>query len=254
MKHYTKLALLAAAALAVAAPAANATLVDLTTAGAFGSIGAGYFEQINPQSTGTGVIDAFVRIQNSGTEQGFNTDFRPLTGDLADVNTSAQFTKSITVNSFGVVDQNGTPSIRFLLDVNQTGANPLISLDELQILTADRGDIGSLADLYSEGTMIYDMDAIEDSEIHLDFSLNSGSGSGDMFAYLPSALFAGQGSKYLYLYSQFGGTYPTNDGFEEWARVDGTVENPIPEPTTVMLLGGGLLAGAVARRRRKKTN
>lgn len=255
MKTLCRIAFLAALTIAFAAPQANAIMVDLTSVGASGSIGAAYFEQIDPQSTGTGVIDPFVRIQASGTERGFNTDYRPFGPDLADVNTSAQFTKSILVSSFGVVDQGGTPSIRFLLDVNQTSANPLISLDEMKVYVADSPTINTNLQLMMQGTLLYDMDAGGDNWVKMDYSLNSGSGSGDMFAYLPANLFSGYENKYLYLYSKFGVNYATNDGFEEWARIDaaGTPPPPvIPEPATLLLIGSGLAGAAAMRRRRQR--
>jgi hypothetical protein len=249
------LSIAAVAAALVGAPTAQA--LDLTTAGASGFIGDAFFQQVDPQTTGTGVIDPFVRIQNNGTESGFNTDYRPLTGDLADVNSSVQFTKSIKVNEFGTVDLNGTQQIRFLLDINQLANSPLLSLDEMMIVTAGRGNINTFADLMSEGTMIYNMDAGGDNEIMLNYLLNPGSGAGDMMAYVPANLFAGKGDQYLYLYSKFGATARSNDGFEEWARIDGfdgpTDPPPVvPEPATLMLVGGGLLGAAASRRRRRR--
>jgi hypothetical protein len=255
MNTATRLLTVAFAALAVAVPA-QASIVDLTTAGSSGMIGDAFFQQIDDQSTGTGVIDPFVRIQANGTESGFNTDLRPLTGDLADVNSSAQYTKSILVSEFAVREApNGVASLRFLLDINQTNANPQLSLDEMMVFVANRGDIGTMSDLMSEGTLLYDMDATEDSHVLMDYSLNPGSGGGDMFAFVKASLFAGHGDKYLYLYSRFGDTVRSNDGFEEWARLGGPSDPPpppvIPEPATVLLLGGGILGAAAMRRRRR---
>jgi len=253
MRFASKLFIFAIVAMAVAAaPQADAIILDLTTSGSSGTIGDGFFLQVDDQSTGTGVIDPFVRIQNNPTELGFNTDHRPLNGDLDDVNNSPQFTHSIKVNEIGSVDLGGVESIRFLLDINESGNTPLISMNSFHILTAGRGDIGNLADLFSEGTSIYDMDMSGDNTVELNYILNSGSGSGDMFAYLPRSLFAGKEDQFLYLFSAFGVNQASDAGFEEWARIDGTTENPIPEPGTMLLLGSGLLGGLAARRRRKK--
>src|SRR5262245_31653829 len=57
---------------------ALADTIDLTTAGASGSRTAalgGLFavQQITPQTTGTGAIDSFLRVQADGSEQGYNT-------------------------------------------------------------------------------------------------------------------------------------------------------------------------------------
>ncbi len=255
------LSLLAGGILLSVPATSSAFTLQLLTTGAGGNIGAAYFEQVNPQSTGTGVIDPFVRIQKSnkdGLAYGFNTDFRPLQGDLALVNTSAQFTHSLKVNEFGIVSNpvTGENSIRVLLDINQTGSEPYLSLDELKIFTADAPNLGNNASLFAEN-LVYDMGAA--NKIYLNYSLNAGSGSGDMLAYLPVSLFSGLGDKYFYLYSKFGATgidggisYYDNDGYEEWARIDGAPPvQPVPEPATLLLLGGGLLGGLAARRRRR---
>jgi hypothetical protein len=200
------------------ASAASAVDVDLTTAGASGTIGAGSFIQIHQQPTGTGVIDPFVRIQNNRQEQGFNSDVLPLGGDLVDVK-PGPWTHSIKVSDLVPVTYQGVLSARFLLDINQTGANPLLSLDALQIYTAPTGDLASNASLFTQN-LIYDMGA--GNRVLLDFSLESGSGSGDMYFYLPYSLFAGLGDQFLYLYSEFGasdGDYASNDGYEEWAHL-----------------------------------
>ena len=197
---------LAVAGIALAAPAStSAFTLQLVTAGSSGYIGAAWFQQVDSQSTGTGVIDPFVRMQNSGIEYGFNTDYRPLTGDLQHVNSSAQFTHSLRVNDFGAVAHpvTGGSAIRVLLDINQTSANPYLSLDELKIFTADSPDLSSNASLFAQN-LIYDMGA--GNKIYLNYGLNAGSGSGDMFAYLPYSMFAGLGDKYFYLYSKFGAT------------------------------------------------
>ena len=57
-----------------------------------------------------------------------------------------------------------------------------------------------------------------------------------MFAYIPTSLFAGTSSSdFVYMYSHFGGTYSSNDGFEEWARV-------VPEASTLFSAIGFLIA------------
>src|SRR5689334_22183195 len=52
---------------------AMATTLDLTTAGASGDINGATFTQVPMQPTGTGYIGSFLRIQNIGVEQGYNT-------------------------------------------------------------------------------------------------------------------------------------------------------------------------------------
>ncbi len=203
--------------------------LDLMSRGASGTLGAGTFVQTDPQPTGTGIIDPFVRLSGKGQEQGFNTDQRPpLRGDLADV-LAGQWTHSVLVGEIAPVDFKGVPSLRFLLDINQTSSSPRLSLDELRIYTSGWPDLDDNS-LLSTQNLVYDMGA--GNSVFLDYSLNSGSASGDMFLYLPASLFSGLATQYLYLYSKFGakgGDYASNDGFEEWSHIVFAV--PVEEST-----------------------
>jgi len=60
-----------------------------------------------------------------------------------------------------------------------------------------------------------------------------------MFAYLPTRAFASTSSSdFVYLYSHFGNTHPSNDGFEEWSLVVA----PVPEFSTFFPVIGLLVA------------
>jgi len=258
--------------LALGLTSASAGDVDLTTAESSGAVTAGvdFFEQIAPSSTGTGVIQSFVRVfrdpqaPNPDLVQGYNTDARPV---QFDENTSAEFTHSLLLSDVPIVTIDGVAYRQFLLDINQTGADPLLSLNELQIFVGNTGSPmgatfvgdGTTLDFESQATLIYDMDAGPDgdSTIELDYSLNTGSGSGDMFAYIKDSLFTG--GTFVTLYSKFGEPNNNNDGFEEWAvlTADGPDEQPtpVPEPTSLVLLalgGLGLIGSARLRRRKEK--
>lgn len=269
---------------------ASASTIDLTTAGASGSftVGLDFFQQISPSSTGTGVIDPIVRITDARPSvctggnpctfdprgedvEGYNTDARPVSFDeLTDTN----YTKSLLLSAVPEVTlADGFVYYQFLLDINQTGASPELSLNELQIFFGNAGNLsgstkdanGTLTAFGANATLIYDMDATGVNNVLLDFSLNSGSGSGDMFFYLRKPAGVDEVGKYLYLYSHFG--YPNaainNDGFEEWSILKCPVDNPtcfnsgsdsetpVPEPGSMFLLGSGLVLAA-SRLRRKK--
>ena len=219
------------------------TVLDLTTAGASGFINLAFFQQIPDQSTGTGVIDPFVRLStNDSCEQGYGTTGRPLPFDE---NSSPTFTHDLLLSNVPTVTVGGIQYLQFLLDINQTSANPLLSLEQIRIYQSNTAGVKStnLADL---GTLVYNLDGAGDRYIKLDYSLNSGSGSGDMFAYIPKNLFDLTKTN-IYFFSEFGEHFNQNDGFEEWATL--TPSAPVPEPVSSTLIGTGLVALFFLRRR-----
>ncbi|MHC5097955.1 MAG: PEP-CTERM sorting domain-containing protein [Planctomycetota bacterium] len=217
----------------------SAVTLDLTTAGTDGHIDGGYFMQINPDSSaGTGVFDSFLRIQGTDTEKGYNTDGAIEAG--YDTKTGV-WTHSLSLSAVPTVAINGDGTIyrEFCLDINQTSSAPF-SLDTVEIYLETDDTIA----LYSGfSNLIWDMDAIEDSEVLMNYTLNAGSGQGDVTMYIADSLFTG--GDYVYLYSEFGATGVADDGFEEWGvGVGGPI---VPEPATLALLG---LGGLLLRRRK----
>lgn len=225
-------------------PAPAGVVLDLTVPGSSGYIGSAYFEQVDPQATGSGLIDPFVRIStNQDISQGYNTDARPLEFDE---NNSPQFTRALLLDDVPTVDNGGTPYREFLLDINQNGTaeGRYLSLDAMRIFLAGSGDLTGYPAL---GTLIYDLDAGGDNWIWLDSRLNHGSGTGDMLAYIPDSLFNEGDGSYVYLYSRFGENYANNAGFEEWAVRTG--EPPqIPAPGAILLAGIGVCLVAWLKR------
>lgn len=248
---YAILVLAALQAVVLAGPT-----VDLSTAGASGTINGAIFQQINAPSMGTGVIDAFLRIQKKGFEEGYNTDYRPTSYNE---NPSIQFTRSLLLTSIPIVNLNGTLYREFLLDINEanTTTKSTLSLDAIQIFQANAGNLhGTLAQLQTSWTPIYDLDAGGDNWIKLDSSLNPGSGRGDMLAYIPDALFKAEYGPYVYLYSLFGKNIAADSGFEEWSvRVvkNDTIVTPppaVPAPGAMILAVMGMTLVGYLRRGR----
>jgi hypothetical protein len=237
----------------VFAAAAAGETVDLTTAGTSGTINDAIYQQVSLQSTGTGVIDPFVQISSAGNlneTEAYNTTVN----NVLNNGSSDQFNHSIMLSEVFLVDIDGTSYRRFLLDIGESSGlgDSFLSLDEVQIFVGGTANtnVTSFTDgiLDHDGDLVYRMDAGEDSWVALDASLNAGSGSGDMFLFVPELLFAGYlGSDILTLYSHFGGAgvnpegfvgnFGTSGAFEEWANLSDFV---VPEPATLSLVGLGL--------------
>ena len=239
--------------LVLCAAPAYATTLDLTTAGSDGFINDAFYVAFNPNNVGTGTIDSYVRIQETGpeskttpngvgVEDGYNTDGTP----QFDTKNGA-FTHSITLGQIPIVgvDTDGDGVIdayyrEFLLDLNedQGHTDELLSLDELQIFLADAGDGSQIPTTFTSGILdingdlIYRLDGGADgpnSWALLNAHLTSGSGQGyDLTTFVPFDLFLGYpDTAQLYLYAKFGvqGTDVNDTGvtLEGTTTVDGAV-------------------------------
>jgi len=244
LKHWAALAGVTSVTFLCASGEVRAnSIIDLTSPHAAGMGNGAWYIQTDPQPTGTGVIQPFVRIQNTGTESGYNTDGRPVDLQTKDSN---QWSRALKISEIPVVQYNGQSYRQFLLDVNEqgSGSGRLLSLDQIEVYLANTGDINDYATLGTSTSKIYTLDTTgNDRTVELDYKLNSGSGSGDMFLLVPNSLFVGP--QYVYLFSDFGVPHSADAGFEEWAVLKPSGVGggaPVPLPTTAaagfVLLGG----------------
>jgi hypothetical protein len=233
-------ALLIAAGSLLLATGAHATVVDLIN-GDSGTItnsyGTAIFEFTQPQPTGTGVIQPFLRLQNDPSEQGYNTS--GVTPGTPFDDKAGPWTHNLTFADLmtTAVTINGQNYFKLLLDVNEPGGSKsTISLDNLQFYTSTQGSL-TTTNLSLLGTLRYSFSPGD--QVLLDAARNHGSGSGDMYAYIPVSAFAGTASTdFVYMYCAFGNSDPSQGGFEEWALV----VNPIPEASTFFPIIGLLAA------------
>ncbi len=240
-------------------------------------------------ATGTGVFNPFVRIQEKGNEEGYNTSDRAV---QFDENTDPNFTRDLLFSSVPVVTLGGVSYLEFVLDINESASanGRFLSLDRLQLFVGADQATNTVAGSYDginklgSLTALWDLDGLVDSAILLDYGVvGSGSGRADMVALIPLSVIPASlqnASSSLYLYSQFGvtanpygpgGIDATSDaGFEEWAWVRGSVTCPpgstnldcgggggggsggVPEPGTLSLFGAALLGSFFYSRRRRQ--
>lgn len=241
-----------AIALFVWLPAAQAyPYLDLTVAGSDGFWNGAYFLQIDPQSTGTGVINSFCRLQAKGTERGYNTNGTPEFDTKGGAHTYAIQLGVVPLVQLPNESDQLTYYREFVLDIDEgksQSGSQWLSLDDIEIYLAAADDLDSYPSL---GMKVYDLTTNpegtggENVGIKLNYALDNGNGSGDMLMHIPESNFDGYSdAMYLYLYSQFGLHDISGSGFEEWAVRSATNPPvppvPIPGAALLVLLGGSL--------------
>lgn len=267
---------LAACALFASARPVSASECDLYTSSSSCLFNGAIYNVVGPHPTGTGVIQSFLRVQQKGTEQGFNTNARPMMCDgvVCDDKTDPNFTRNLLTSSVPVVTINGHTYREFFLDINepasQGNTQNYLTLDQLEIYVSNTGSLNTHSSAsggsLTGATKVYDMESGNtDNFVNLDYVLvGGGSGYGDMVVYVPDdGLFAG--NQFVYLFSQFGCTtcsgggngqnawtkYASQAGFEEWwVKGSNNTQTAVPEPASIVLFGTSL-AAAFARRRKK---
>jgi hypothetical protein len=242
-----------AAALAFAASTASAVTYNLNTivTAPIDTVdGRAYFTTDILKTTGTGVIDPFLSIQNGPTEQGFN-----VSAGVADTKRNGQYTRTQTVADLQTVVVDGVSYYAFLIDINESNsaASSKISLNAIKIYTSS-SLITTVAGLSTQGTLQFDIDSLENNTILYD-DINTGSGQGDIAFFIPTSALAGVASTdYFYLFQQFGGSggaFTSDSGFEETRHGGDLTFVPIPETNAlfpILAVLGVVVAGPFVRR------
>jgi hypothetical protein len=245
-------ALVALGMLAMAS-VSQAVIVDLVnndSGTVTNSYGTAIFQFTQPQPTGTGVIQPFLRIQATGVEQGYNTSGGTPFDDKAGPWTHDLKFSDLKSTAVAV---NGTTYFKLMVDLNEpNGTKSTISLDSLKFYSSNTGG-ATTTNISQLGTLRYDLDAGGDNQVLFDAGRNHGSGSGDAFIYIPASAFAGVGdNQYIYMYVKMGESDDdTAGGFEEFTLVRNMT--PVPEMSALFPIVGLLVAVGsthILRRRR----
>jgi hypothetical protein len=220
-----------------------------------GVINGAIFTSNFQQPAGTGVIDPFLTIQSSPTEQGYNG-----TNNNFDTKRVPQWNHPITLGSLAQVTVNGQKYYQFIVDVNEPNATSAstISLDMLNVWTSpttqNSTSVGANG-LFngSLGTLRYSMSSTLGANDVLYFDGNSGSGQADISIYIPVSDFAGaSATDNVYMYQAWGNSLASSGGFEETFAVEGSNLTSVPETSAVLpLLAvlGVVVAGPMIRRK-----
>jgi hypothetical protein len=211
-------------------PSGCTGVIDLTSPSTVPEVvcAASIWQWTDIKATGTGLFDSFVRLNaNPAQIRGHNTDASPAYDE------DDSWTSALRLDNVPQVLIGGELWREFRLDDNEPSATSLVTLDSLRIFTADRPDIIITTPWTTPtSTPASSLDLVWDlgpAWLLVDASLNSGSGSGDVFLYIMDSAIGdfpecqyddGLGTDcdvWIYFFSAFGYTETQEGGFEEWS-------------------------------------
>ena len=168
-----------------------ATLVPLDTVGATATVNGAILQQAGAVATNSGQFDTFLRLDDTGTEHGYNTDARPFQFDqLGDLTV----THSLLLADIPTVTIGNTVYREFYLHVRERQAAPRVTLDELRIFVSEVGNLANYSNAnktLAGNAAVFNLDGAGNVSVRLNDSLNGTTGKGDAFVLVPDSVFGG---------------------------------------------------------------
>ncbi|MBU3719426.1 MAG: DUF11 domain-containing protein [Burkholderiaceae bacterium] len=170
-------------------------------------------DPLKTDSSGTGIFDPFLTIQQSGSETGTNlyNGSTYATGNA--ISSSDNRTSLLEISKIPVVGVGDMQYLEIRLDLNEVsgggGPKAEVRMTDLKIYGSNDSSLSSFAGL----TPLYSIDsAALDTTVHMWDDFN-GSGRSDVVMLIPKSYFASN-PQYLYFQTTFQGT---DGGFEEFS-------------------------------------
>ncbi|MGE5500429.1 MAG: hypothetical protein ACM3W4_00720, partial [Ignavibacteriales bacterium] len=103
--------------------------IDLQGTDASYSFGDGaIFQRVDPTLSGTGLYDPFLTVQDSPTEQGYNTNQLGQLDNVYSSGGSGGRTDAVTLSQIPIKIVDGVAYYEFRVDLNEPNSDPVISL------------------------------------------------------------------------------------------------------------------------------
>ena len=167
-------------------------------------------DSFQTQSSGTGIFDPFLTIQNTGSEFGTNFYTGSSYGTGNTITSSDNRTSSISTSSIPIVEIGGVAYYEIRLDVNEVngGQKSFIDLNSLKIYGSN-----SATQSNAGANLLYSLDTEAINRNIHPFDDNTGSGKSDLVILVPKSYFSSD-PEYLYFEASLSGT---DGGFEEFS-------------------------------------
>lgn len=230
-------------------------MIDLTAFGANGIVNDALVHRMDSvwgdangsQSYGRGQLRTVLTLGNTGVEQGYNTNARPIQSGM-NSSSATDETRALRLDRVPVVTVGGTKYYEFVLNVNEAAGNlnRNISVDELRFYSATQGNLknynssnftlGPNATNNNRVSPVWDLDAGDATNALMVRAKINTAAVGEIAVLVPVSAFNGAApDSFVYIYTKMGGLAAADGGVEEW----GVRRNPpvAPPPATASVSG-----------------